>query len=877
MKKTISVLLSVCLVLTTLMAGFVTVYAESNQIGSSSVYWNYNAETKTLYFEGEGAIPDYAYPTTDDENNPVLEYPWKDADYETIVFGSGITGIGNYAFAYSSSLKEVVIPDTVTVLSTGIFLNCENLESAVLPLEVTELSTSIFSNCGKLKNVTLSAKTEKIGKDAFYHCSSLESITFPETLKEIGEAAFHSSGLKGVALPEGFETLGEHAFYCCEDVESISLPSTLTSIGKWAFEGCRNLTEITFPDSITSLPENVCTSCQSLESVTLPETLTSIGANAFYGCPELKAITIPAATTVIGDKALGYGKWGAKVKNFTITGCANSEPVINYAKAHDFTFVPEGFITSGTCGDNITWKFDTDKKSLLLEGTGPMPDFAADSFVAFNLLPCEQVTVLSGITKIGSYAFYNNTATNYIIAPEVSEIGEKAIGYYDNEGTPTLRDGVKIQSFAGSEIMRYALENGIEFSAIGYVTSGTCGENVTWEFNYEEKTLYINGSGAMDDYTAESFVPYQHTPYEKVVIAPEITKIGSYAFYNAAAMEFVLLENVTEIGEKAIGYYDNEGTPALREGTSISGYDGLVPMTYAADNGITFLSLGEYIVTEGKLGDNVTWTYDKDTKVLTVSGTGATYDYTFENLPEFAKYDIESITVSDGITVIGDYAFCTFNAYSSITLGKDITEIGENAFGFIKAVKLDGEGNPTEEYETAIVDTTIVYGYIVTPADEYSIKKGLKFEALDGDVLPLFSLIVPSVIDHIKNLIIIYKNNPDAAAIREAFSTDKFIEVIFPDVFGTGKEITLVNENGTYTYKLVVKGDNNGDGTINSSDALAVLQHSVQSNVMEDDCLINASDLNHDGQVNSSDALAILQISVGNREDDTGYNPGIIR
>lgn len=877
MKKTVSVLLSICLILTTLMSGIVTVTAESEQIGDSSVYWNYNAETKTLHFEGEGSIPDFEYPTKDDENNIILEYPWKDADFEKIVFSDGITGIGNYAFAFSETLKEIVIPDTVTVIGTGVFVNCENLESAVLPAEVTELSVSVFSNCENLKSVTLSAKTEKINKEAFYHCSSLESISFPSTLKEIGEAAFHSAGLTEVVLPEGFTTLGEHAFYCCEKMETVTLPSTLDSIGKWAFEGCRGLTEITFPDSITSLPENVCTSCQSLEKVNLPETLTSIGANAFYGCPELKSITIPAATTVIGEKALGYGKWGAKVKNFTITGCVNSEPVIRYAEAHGFAFNPEGFITSGTCGENITWKFDDVKKTLMFEGTGAIPDYAADSFIAYNFLPCEQVIVLSGIEKIGSYAFYNITAKEFVIAPEISEIGEKAIGYYDNEGIPTLSEGVVIQSFAGSEVMRYALENNIGFEGIGYITSGTCGENATWEYVDAEKTLYINGSGAMTDYAADSFIPYSFIPYEKVVISPEITKIGSYAFYNAAPMDFTLLEKVTEIGDYAIGYYDNEGAPALREGTSITGYDGLVPMVYAAENEITFLSLGEYIATEGKLGENITWNYDKDTKVLTVSGTGATYDYSLENLPEFAKYDIESITVSDGITVIGDYAFCTLNAYSSITLGKDIVEIGDFAFGFIKAAKLDEEGNPTEEYEATIVDITIVYGYILTPADEYAINKGLKFEALDADELPLFSLIVPSVIDHLKKFIIIYKNNPDAKAIAEAFPTDKFTEVIFPEVFGTGKEITLVNENGTYTYKLVVKGDNNGDGQINSSDALAVLQHSVQSKVIEDDCLANASDLNHDGQINSSDALAILQISVGTRTDDTGYNPGIIR
>ncbi len=741
MKKTLSVFLAFCLVFTTLMTGVVTAFAEGNVIEGTNITWNFNETTGELHFEGEGAIPDFNHPIVDGDK--VIEYPWKDIPYTSIVFGEGITGIGNYTFAYSKSLEKVVIPDTVTVLGKGIFLNCEKLGSVVLPAEPTEIGESVFSNCEKLSSVTFGAKTEKIGKEAFYSCAALETVTFPATLKEIGEAAFHSTGLKSIVLPEGFTAIGERAFYACEGAESISLPSTLTTIGKYAFEGCRGITEITFPASVTALPESVCASCVALEKVTLPETLTSIGTNAFYGCPALKEITIPAATTVIGEKALGFGRWGVKVIGFTITGCVNSEPVINYAKEYSFKYNP-----------------------------------------------------------------------------------------------------------------------------VGYITSGTCGENVTWEYKEDENTLYINGSGVMDDYTAADFVSYRFIPYEKVVISPEITKIGSYAFYNAAAMDFKLTETVTAIGEKAIGYYDNNGTPTLREGTSITGYDGLAPMTYASENNITFYSLGLFIVTEGNLGESITWVYDVKTKVLTVSGTGATYDYALDKLPEFANYDIESITVSDGITALGDYVFCTTIAYTSITLGKDIEKIGEKALGHLK----------TESSEEAVVNEfAVVRGYISTPADDYALRKGLNFEALDGDSLPLFSLVVSSVIDHAKKLIIIYKNDPDEKAITEAFPVEDFIEVIFPDVFGTGKEITLINENGTYTYKVAVKGDNDGNGMINSSDALAVLQHAVGSKVMTDDCSLSASDVNNDGAINSSDALAILQISVGSRSDEVGYNPGIIR
>lgn len=66
----------------------------------------------------------------------------------------------------------------------------------------------------------------------------------------------------------------------------------------------------------------------------------------------------------------------------------------------------------------------------------------------------------------------------------------------------------------------------------------------------------------------------------------------------------------------------------------------------------------------------------------------------------------------------------------------------------------------------------------------------------------------------------------------------------------------------TYKIKLLDLGDVNSDTKVNSSDALLVLQHSVQSITLTGD-QVKLGDMNKDNKINSFDALMILQKSVG--------------
>lgn len=326
-----------------------------------------------------------------------------------------VTTIGNYAFRNCSALSQFGYPANLTTVGgSSIFHGCTSLKQVSVPQGVTTLPDNLFRSFGTLESVELPSTLTSIGEYAFYQCTGLTELTIPAGVTTIGRYAFNGcTGLTAITLPDGVTDVGAYAFYQCTGLTAVTLPDSITNMGSYCFCRCANLTSVELPDGLTSIPSNAFEKCTALASVEMPAGLTVVGAYAFRGCTALVSLVMPDTLTDIGT--------------YAFDGCTALRTVDMPPNVTFGSNAFRGCTFAGTCGTDMVWTFDLEKRSLSVTGAGAVTIEGEES----PWLPwrnyVEHVELDSRVTELGDKAFAGCTALTSAVLPEgVETVGADA-------------------------------------------------------------------------------------------------------------------------------------------------------------------------------------------------------------------------------------------------------------------------------------------------------------------------------------------------------------------------------------------------------------------------------------------------------------------
>ncbi|MBR2047543.1 MAG: leucine-rich repeat protein [Oscillospiraceae bacterium] len=380
--------------------------------------------------------------------------------------------------------------------------------------------------------------------------------------------------------------------------------------------------KVVVEEGVTSLGGNAFADCDNLEEVWLADSVTTIGPRVFYECINLTSIRMPVDLAFVGFNAfyrciklrsIDLGNRLISIGYGAFDSCYTLSRVV----------LPDTLITVGS------YAFRACEGLLEIWFMGEMPTFAAGE------------------------EFAGVTATVYY--PRWSTKWESAKAFLGGHLTWEPHDG--------------SAPGGYEPA-----TSGTCGDDLTWQLS-DQGVLTILGTGDMWDYSTLEEPGWRYENVNTLILADGVTSVGAYALYYCDDLSVVIFpESLTRIGECAFSGLENLTSLSLPEGLESIGAS-----AFRGCTGLTSLAI-PHSVTE--VEDSA---FDECYNIISLdlgSSITAIGDHAFSSWVK-----LEQVTIPESVTSIGEKAFYACQSLKQIVIPDSVTELGQDAFGLCDALE----------------------------------------------------------------------------------------------------------------------------------------------------------------------------------------------
>ncbi len=486
-----------------------------------------------------------------------------------------------------------------------------------------------------------------------------------------------------------------------------------------------------------------------------------------------------------------------------------------------------GETVSGVTGD-CTWVLDGTE--LTISGNGEMEDYVGVDYLPWGT-EVTKVTIESGVTRIGNYAFYEcNCLASVNISNSVTSIGEKAfmecydladvdipdsvthIGgdafygvdtYYDDS---SWDDGV---FYVDSWLVKVDSD---DLSASYTIKEGTVGI-ATGAFEYCENLMSITIPDSVKYIGDSAFCMCENL--ENIVFPDSVRNLGDFAFFGSVFYEddSNWEDGMLYLGSWAIdaksglpaSYTVKEGTIGIADGTfeycmdltDITLPDGLLSIGIGAFTscGISSITIPSAVTYIGEAAFNgcqnlVSINVEEDNEVYSATN-GVLYDKDKTELICYPSGKSEtSYTIPSGVTRVGAFAFAGNNVLKSATISSGVTSIGDEVFSetYIDNIEV-ASGNVVYSSENGVLfnkDKTELVCYPIGKTDSsYEIPDGVERIGKNAFMWSdLSSITIPGSVTYIKG---------------NAFSAVFYLETVYFDSIEVWKACDIRRGNTCLT------------------------------------------------------------------------------